>query len=369
MWGVSEAAQINTSAKLKAVFGSGQDIEVKRVYGSITSGTGRWLAVPDTTHPGDHLSTEAIADAITWMNMTLAPQPAEYPALPAGEQIWYWKELGTLIALIGGVLVLLGSFELILQTTPFSAIARPASGTVRHPDGKWWALLALTTTLPAATYFPLTALGAAFTAGPVFPQAVTNQILVWALANAALALLLRRFLRRGNPPREHEPAGNLTARLILSLAAVGILYVAVLGSDWLFRTDMRFWVVALKPMAAHHLPAFLAYLIPFTLFFHVTQRIWQHNAALEAKPVTHYAASIAATVAGLTIMVIFNHAFLLTAGRLPGVDPLFSIVAIQFVPVLAITSIVSVFTWRRTDHATAGALISGLFVTRYIVAG
>ena len=50
-------------------------------------------------------------------------------------------------------------------------------------------------------------------------------------------------------------------------------------------------------------------------------------------------------------------------------DPLFTIVAIQFVPVLALTSIICVFAFRRTGGIHAGALICGLLVTWYVVAG
>jgi hypothetical protein len=44
-------------------------------------------------------------------------------------------------------------------------------------------------------------------------------------------------------------------------------------------------------------------------------------------------------------------------------------VAIQFVPLLAIVAIIATFTWRRTGSAVPGALICGLLVTWYVVAG
>jgi len=50
----------------------------------------------------------------------------------------------------------------------------------------------------------------------------------------------------------------------------------------------------------------------------------------------------------------------------PGFVPLSTIVAIQFVPLLAIAAIVATFTWRRTGSSLPGALICGLFVTWYV---
>jgi hypothetical protein len=66
------------------------------------------------------------------------------------------------------------------------------------------------------------------------------------------------------------------------------------------------------------------------------------------------------------------YVWLFATGHLPtslGVDVLFTVIAIQFVPVLALTGLVAVFTWRRTNGALAGAVVCGLLVTWYIVAG
>ena len=49
--------------------------------------------------------------------------------------------------------------------------------------------------------------------------------------------------------------------------------------------------------------------------------------------------------------------------------PLSTIVAIQFVPLLAICAVIATFTWRRTGSSLPGALICGLFITWYVVAG
>jgi hypothetical protein len=49
--------------------------------------------------------------------------------------------------------------------------------------------------------------------------------------------------------------------------------------------------------------------------------------------------------------------------------PLSTIIGIQFIPVFATVAIISTFTWRRTGTSLPGALICGLLVTWYIVAG
>ena len=69
-------------------------------------------------------------------------------------------------------------------------------------------------------------------------------------------------------------------------------------------------------------------------------------------------------------MMAVIYGLLFTTGHLPGyADPLFTIVAIQFVAVLALTGLLAVFTWRRTNGPLLGAVVCGFLVTWYVVAG
>jgi hypothetical protein len=361
MWGVRDAADVGTSGKLKALFATKEEVSPGRVYGADEAGDARWLAIPNTTHPGDHLSREAIGYAVTWLNATLE---GERENLPPQRQIWFWKEAGTLVALVGGVLVLLGMLELLLGLPRFAYLRRPGVGVQDRPTRGWWITLFAAAALPAVTYYPLTSLGGLLRANPVLPQGITNQILVWALGNGLLALPL---VLRGRRPLEP----HLGAKLALGAVSVAALYAAVLVAQWIFRSDLRFWVVALKPMAWHHVPAFLAYLVPFTAFFYVTQRALHETLPLDwAGPERQYAIGVSATAGGFALMLTAAYALLLETGHLPAfADPLFTIVGIQFVVVLALAGILAVFTWKRTNGPLLGATVCGLLVTWYIVAG
>ena len=85
--------------------------------------------------------------------------------------------------------------------------------------------------------------------------------------------------------------------------------------------------------------------------------------------------NILALTLGFIVLLVLQYGTLWLSGKLfnplpdPGFVPLSTIVAIQFVPLLAIAAIIATFAWRRTGSSLPGALISGLFVTWYIVAG
>ncbi len=362
MWGVEEAAEVGRSDKLRALFGTVEPVVEGRVYGFGAEGTARWLVVPRTTHPGEHLSRESIGYAVSWLNGTLEGERE----IPEGDQVWMWKELGTAIALLGCVLILLGAFSLLLSLARFADLAEAGEVVVERASRRWWLTLLVTAVLPALTYYPLTTWATTLLPpNPVLPQGITNRILVWALGTGLLALPV--VWRLGL--RERGAAGKVAVAVL----SVGAVYAASLVAHWVFKTDFRFWVVALKPMAAHHWPAFFAYLVPFTAFFWVSQRALHATLSLQwAGPEPQYATGIVAAAGGFGAMLATFYASLFLTGHLPtglGIDVLFTIVAIQFVPVLALTGIVAVYTWRRTNGVLTGALMCGLLVTWYIVAG
>jgi hypothetical protein len=153
-------------------------------------------------------------------------------------------------------------------------------------------------------------------------------------------------------------------------------YAALWLADLVFKIDFRFWIVALKLMNAKQFLIFLIYLVPFTAFFVIALHVLHRNfSTAGAGRGALYLTNILALTLGFIVLLVLQYGTLWLTGKLfnplpdPGFVPLSTIVAIQFVPLLAICAIVGTFTWRRTGSSLPGALICGLFVTWYIVAG
>ncbi|NBU26920.1 MAG: alpha/beta fold hydrolase [Caulobacteraceae bacterium] len=367
MWGVDRAQDVGASGKLQALFGTEAPVIAGQVYGDIGQGTARRLTMPVTTHPGDHLSTEAIGDSLDWFASTLEGGTPR----PASDQIWYWKEAATGVALIGMVVLMLGTFGLLLQMPLLSGLkAEPVAGRDRR-DGPWWGWLSITALLPVLTYFPAFILVTlALPPGPILRQGITNQIVVWALVNTALTLLLGLFERRAGATAR-TPLSHWLPALLLALATVGAGYVALALADQLLTVDFRFWVVAFKLPSADQAQLALIYLAPLTLFFLVAQNALHRTLTVQGdRAARQYATAIAAFAGGFLLMLAVDYGLFFLTGSLPtAFDPLSTVVAIQFVPLLAIVAIIAVFSWRRTGSALPGALVNGLLVTLYAVAG
>ncbi|WP_310541184.1 alpha/beta fold hydrolase [Phenylobacterium sp.] len=361
MWGVPSGAAIGESAKLRAAFGTGQPVSAGRVYGDIAAGTGRILHSPPVTHPGDHISVVAVGHAIDWFARTLqGGRP-----LPATDQIWWWKEGATGMALVGVFVFLLGAFGCLLALPPFAALrGAPVRGSA-PADLRWWALLGLTSFIPPITFFLVN-----FTNPPplpvsaVFPQQITTWLMIWALGNATLALVLGAILGRSRP----EPRKPWGLAALLALATFAVVYGAVVVAG-LALVDFRFWVLALKPLSLSQALAALVYLPGFTLFTCVSFRGLAGLLRGRARG-AQYAVAVAGLALGFLVLTGGQYVYLFATGRLPAVtQALTLIVAMQFVPVLAALAVLAVYAWRRTDSYLPGALLAGLMATWYMVAG
>ncbi|UGY15850.1 alpha/beta fold hydrolase [Bradyrhizobium septentrionale] len=374
MWGVDLARDVTTSPKLWALFGTQGAVEPGKVYGDPAAGTARVLYTPAITHPAEHISHEAIGYSLDWFAKTLKGGTAR----PVDDQIWFRKEIGTLIALIGFVALVIGTFDGLLEAPMFSRLRLPAiaDGTMPPHEAasgrRWTTAFILSAFIPALTYYPAFALGGTFVTPSAFlPQGITNQILVWAIINGLITLALMRFA-----PKRASRAGLVGQSVVIAVASVVVGYAALWLADLAFKIDFRFWIVALKLMSAKQFLIFLIYLIPFTTFFVVALHVLHRNfSTMDAPRGALYLTNILALTFGFIVLLVLQYGTLRLTGKLfnpipdPGFVPLSTIVAIQFVPLLAIVAVIATFTWRRTGSSLPGALIAGLFVTWYIVAG
>jgi len=374
MWGVERARDVTQSPKLQALFGTKSAVEPGKVYGDIAQGTARVLYTPDMTHPAEHISHEAIGYSLDWFAKTLQGGTP----LPSSDQIWFRKEIGTLIALIGFVALLVGVFDGLLEAPMFSHLRLPvvadgsAPAQVAVSGGRWTTAFVLSAFIPALTYYPAFALGGTLlTPSKWLPQGITNQVLVWAVINGLIALALMPFA-----PKRASRAGIIGPSILIALATVIVGYAALWLAGLAFTIDFRFWIVALKLMSGKQFLIFLIYLVPFTAFFVIALHVLHRNfSTMAAGRGALYLTNILALTLGFIVLLALQYGTLWLTGKLfnplpdPGFVPLSTIVAIQFVPVLAICAVIATFTWRRTGSSLPGALICGLVVTWYVVAG
>lgn len=385
MWGVETPPQMVETDKLQTLFGADETVEVGRLYGSVEDGTARQLYMPRGTHPNDHISTEAIGDAIEWMQLNLdGGRP-----LPPSDQIWYWKEIFTFVQFIGFVIFLFAAGGLLLLSGFFKTLRDPLpEGRGATGLGRLIAIV-LTVAIPALTFFWLQNQGTSWLPPSAFwPQEITTGIMVWAVGNGLITLalfLLWHFMsnRGAGGTSDHYGVtwagrldwGKIFKSLLFAAWLVFLGYLLVAISDWLFKTDFRLWVLALKPMTRLHFQMFLAYLIPFTFFFLVASAVINGQlrwTRADGRPFSLGWSMLLNGIIlslGIVILLLIQYIPLMSGNPLPLGESLLTIVAIQFVPLLLIVGFILTYFFRKTGHIYAGAFICALFITWYIVAG
>lgn len=363
MWDVDRAIDVNQSAKLQGVFGSNAPVVEGKLYGQIADGTARMLYQPATTHPGDHISPAAIGHATDWFARTLKGGTPK----SASDQIWYWKEFGTGIGLIGFVMILLGVFDVLVRLPYFATLQAEAMPTVEVRDSKYWRGFALNSIVPALLFFPTFIFAyLLLTPSMVLPQAVTTQITLWALTGAGVSLLIARRNGSAKTTRQSE----WLRPILIAILTVAIGYAALLLVDRVFHIDIRFWIVAVKLPNLRQLGIAAIYVVPLTLAFLVTLRTMSAMTVRGDGTMKRYASAVLMLTGGFIAMLgIIYGLFFATGTLVTAFDPLSTVIALQFVPVLAAIAVIGVFTWARTGSHRAGGVLVGLLVTLYAVAG
>jgi pimeloyl-ACP methyl ester carboxylesterase len=382
MWLTPKAVDVGKTDKMKALFNTQEDIQVGKIYGDIAAGTARVLYQPRVPHPGDHISTKAIGHAVDWFQKTLEGGTN----LPASNQTWYWKEIGTLLALIGFFMFLFAVGGLLLETAFFKAIVTPLPAAKGPTGWGWWLGAVLTAVIGPLTLFPFTSWADdLFEASWLFPQNITTQVAFWAVLNGFISLLLLliwHYLLVKKPQRgtadeygltwqQKLDWGKIGRSFLLAVCVVSLGYATLVLSDFFFKTDYRFWVFAIKLPNRQQFGIALRYLIPLFVYFFLAStalfaqirranlRLWQEvwiNAGI--------------FVIGYMALLLAQYIPMWTNGMLLiPTQPLWTIIAYQFVPILGLAAALTTFFYRKTGRVYTGAFLNALLFTLIVVAG
>jgi pimeloyl-ACP methyl ester carboxylesterase len=370
MWEVPTGADVVQSAKLKAIFGTLDPVVPRKLYGYLDYDSARMLYVPPVTHPGDHLSTAAIGAAVDWFATTLrggTPQPAHH-------QIWYWKELTTLIALVGMIVTVIGLGLTTLHWRALLGLSVPlptVPNLVRPGLSS-----ALTAVAPVLTYFP------AFNVAQVFwpisehaPQQLTNGLMLWVVVNTVIATAGIGILGRGSATLASVgiwPRGFHIGRLLgaagVAAGLVGVGYLTLLAIDAAFSVDFRFWVVAFKKFAPWHVGPYFMYLMPVTVFF-VVLGASLHQFVIGVGLRRACIRCVLIPTNGFLALLAIQYVPLLFGIPLPLGEPLLTILSIQFVVLLTIAGIITAVFQRATGSVYLAAFVNALLITWSVVPG
>jgi hypothetical protein len=305
--------------------------------------------------------------------------------LPPANQTWYWRELGTLIALVGMVLLLFPVGDMLLRTPWFADLAQEPPPPRSATGIGWWVSAAFFVLFPVLTLFPFKDLPSRLGLSPsaLFPQSITTQVVTWTTLVGLISLVL--FIawhlgvnRRGGATAESYGLtwggriswGKLGRSVLMAFLVVFSGYLAVCGSAFLFKSDFRFWVFAVRPMSPLQSRIALSYGPFFVGFFLILATVLHGQLRRGGMTLTReMALNAGLLVVGFVGLLLVQYVPLLLGGTLaiPS-EPLWTIIAFQFLPIMTMVALLSTFFHRRTGHVYVGAFVSGILVTWIVVA-
>lgn len=380
MWLTPVPGDVPASEKLMGVFGTDEPVVPGKLYGDIAAGTGRMYFQPNTIHPGDHLSQEAIGYAIEWFQMTLDGGNGLDPA----NQTWYWKELGNLIAAVGMIMLLLPVGMLLLKTDFFKELAQEPAPIQKSSTLGWWISALIVLLLGPLTFFTFKQYYTTWEwqATGLFPQNITNSIIVWTTLLGVITIVLFvlwHFLlnkKKGNAEVYGLTWGGkfswckLGKSFLLAFLIAFAGYFMLVLTDYFFKTDFRYWVFAIKLMNPLQLRAAVVYFFPFLFYFLLLNlvlfaQLRKDKLALWKETLIN----VGVLVLGYVIVLLFHYIPLLSGKTLGFPDEsLYGIIMFQFIPFMIIAGVLLTFFNRKTGRVYVGAFLFSMLLSWIVVA-
>jgi pimeloyl-ACP methyl ester carboxylesterase len=343
-------------------------------------GASRVVYTPAQTHPWGTISKQTVADQIDfWEDAFGAPTP-----ISAETQVWQWKEFFTTLGLIGFGIFLVAFARALLGTRAFAALKLEAPKAITATSRKglawFWGGLAVSALFSGWSYIWLSQQsimgGIAFNAVPtIFTQGAVFFIATWAALNgvAGLIIMIVSYLLFGKKngldlraagvfPGWKKFFHGIGLGAVVVAAAFGIVFVL----DYFFKSDFRFWVIAVKAFDADKLWIALLYVPFFLLYFFVNSVAINgfNRFTLRGKEwLNTLVLALANSLAPIVLVVVQYVTFFVTGYTVDGFGGIFSIWLFPVIVILAVSAVISRKIYRATGNPYIGGFINAAVVT------
>ncbi len=356
-------------------------------------------------HPLNHFSVESAGYVVDFFYSAFGT-PANNGVIGSGNQIWWVKEMFSLIGLAAFFFLIFPVVSLLLTLPCFASLRKTEELDLDVGLGsiKKGGLHGITKTV---TYFAggvATMLFGGFifrkayttyagkgmiSPSDYFPQDTTGSVANWALVCAGFALFVMLVVWAINfgvgklakkLGKEEVAVGNpfrcakidlisFVKTALLTLLVVGLLYAVVFINWGIWTVDFRIWTLDVKVFNLNMIPTMFRYSWVFFIFYAISA---MGNAGFRLKDLPEWA-TIAINAFfnsfGILLVILIQYITFRSTGVLWQKDmALGYIVVFPMVAVLAIATIISRVLYKKTGNIWLGAMINALLFTIITVA-
>ncbi|MBA8817209.1 pimeloyl-ACP methyl ester carboxylesterase [Microbacterium halimionae] len=343
-------------------------------------GAVRIIYNPAQTHPWGTISKATVADQLEYWDEVFGTPTTIAP----GSQIWQWKEAFTALGLVGFGIFLVAFTRALLGTRAFAGLKSELPKTIAANTRKglawFWGGLAATVLFSGLSYVWLSQQpimqGIAYNITPtIFTQGAVFFIAAWAAINgifAAIIMTISYFAFGKKNGVNLRDVGVLPGwkkfwhGIGLGAVVVTAAFAIVFVMDYFFKTDFRFWVLAVKAFEADKLWIALLY-VPFFLVYFIANSVAVNGFnrfTMRGKEwVNTLLLAVANSFAPIVLVVAQYTTFFISGELIPGFGGIFSIWLFPVIVILAASAVISRKIYRVTNNPYIGGFINAAAVT------
>ncbi len=357
------------------------NVENGRIYEGSINGQDYCRVIYQNTeiHPMNHFSGNTAASAVNYF-YTVFGVPNGYERIDEGNQVWFFKELFNLVGLVGIFMLLFPLSYMLLHTRFFSEIISKRDDVYvqKLPSlgdkVAYWIIFAIDTAIPALLLMPVgfkligqeSFVPSIF--NNVFGEPNTNELVGWSVA-VALAILavnvIYLFVRkRGSDIRAwgiQVSVRQFFKALLLAVLTVAGAYLVVFGVNYVFNTDFRIWVLAVKTFDLRKLVYALIYFPGFAIFYLINSLITNNcNNVKGWKEWQKLLVSCISNIAGMVVLIVIQYSALIADGTIT-----FNAMRIvNLFPLLVLIPVATILSrqyFKETKNIYTGSFVFGIF--------
>jgi dienelactone hydrolase len=339
----------------------------------------RVVYTPAENHPWGTISKTTVASQIEFFQEAFGA-PNE---IASASQVWQVKETFTLIGLIGFGIFLLAFTRTMLTTRAFAGLRTPAAVIVpstRKGLGWFWGGSVVLAIISGWSWLILAntpwVAAIAFNIVPFFmPQGAVFFVAFWAAVNAIAAVIVMTvsyllFGRKngldlrasGVLPGWKKFFHGIGLGILVVVAAYGLVFVL----DYFFKTDFRWWVIAVKAFTPDKIGIALMLLPLFGIYFLANSVAINafNRFSIRGKEWINTALLAFFNALGPLVLVVAQYTtFFVTGYTIDGFPGIFSIWLFPVVVILAATAVLTRKIYRETNNPYIAGFINAAIVT------
>ena len=362
-----------------------KEVELGRYYGDKNKGTLRVVHNEMVLHPFQPYITEATANQLEYFERVFDLESE----IPLGDQVWYWKELLGLIALIAAMVAVVPMGRLLLEIPYFKPLAHPLPAALPKPQGKgkvlFWTLFVVGALIACFTYIPMAELSqklfvAASTRQQTwfFPQRMNNAVMLWAVLNGSVGYLMfwlsYRFFGRKNgvSPEVWGAATNrseLWRTFVLAFALFLFFFITLFTIYYFLHVDYRFLFMGVRTFQPPLL-VLLAMYVPFFFIFLLSNSL-RINGAMRFEGQAEWKSMLVGGLAnslGLMFIVVVQYLTFAMTGTVYWTDGwLYVNLLFAVVPMMFVLPYFNRYFFNMTGRIYLGPMTTGLIFIMILI--